>query len=120
MRNTDFRHFLYSNSPLKEFLKDKDELYIAVQYHIAETIHERLEKKYYSHSVIDGLQAFYYAMEELSVYEAPRTPMSVFALAQTEMQWAWDNYYNKMEEEKMLEEPVPNNYDVWTEDDLPW
>ena len=41
-----------------------------------------------------------------------------FEIASDIMQETWDVYFDRMQAEK--EESVPNNYDVWTEDDLPW
>lgn len=108
------------NSPVRQYAKGLRSDFQHSVFSIALQVHEVLEEKYYSHCIIDGLQAFYYAMEELAKYEASRPPMAVFSIAQTEMQWAWNMYYDKMEEERKAEEATANNYEVWTEDDLPW
>lgn len=108
------------NSPVRQYAKGLRSDFQHSVFSIALQVHEVLEEKYYSHCTIDGLQAFYYAMEELAKYEASRPPMAVFSIAQTEMQWAWSMYYDKMEEERKAEEATANNYEVWTEDDLPW
>ena len=108
------------NSPVRQYAKGLRPDFQHSVFSIALQVHEVLEEKYYSHCTIDGLQAFYYAMEELAKYEASRPPMEVFSIAQTEMQWAWSTYYDKMEEERMAEESIANNYEVWIEDDLPW
>ena len=108
------------NSPVRQYAKGLRSDFQHSVFSIALRVHEVLEEKYYSHCTIDGLQAFYYAMEELAKYEASRPPMVVFSIAQTEMQWAWSMYYDKMEEERTAEESIANNYEVWIEDDLPW
>lgn len=83
-------------------------------------VHEYIWDNYVSHSIIDGQTAFYYAMEYIHEHFPEITAKLAFEIASDIMQETWDLYYSRMEEERKAEESVPNNYEVWVEDDLPW
>lgn len=83
-------------------------------------VHEYIWDKYVSHSCIDGQSAFYYAMEYIYEHFSISSKLA-FEIASDIMQETWDVYLDRMQAEyEEKEEPVPNNYDVWAEDDLPW
>ena len=80
-------------------------------------VHEYIWDKYVSNVNIDGQSAFYYAMEYIYEHFSISSKLA-FEIASDIMQETWDVYLDRMQAEK--KEPVPNNHDVWTEDDLPW
>lgn len=82
--------------------------------------HDFIWDKYLVNSTIDGQMAFYYAMEYMNQQFSWLDVKTAFEIASDIMQETWDLYYSRMEEERMKEETVPNNYEAWTDDDLPW
>ena len=83
-------------------------------------VHEFIWDKYLVNVNLDGQTAFYYAMEYIHEHFPEITAKLAFEIASDIMQETWDLYYSRMEEERKAEESVPNNYEVWVEDDLPW
>lgn len=83
-------------------------------------VHEFIWDKYLVNANLDGQIAFYYAMEYIHEHFPEITAKLAFEIASDIMQKTWDLYYSRMEEERKAEESVPNNYEVRTEDDLPW
>lgn len=83
-------------------------------------VHDFIWDKYLVNANLDGQIAFYYAMEYIHEHFPEITAKLAFEIASDIMQETWDLYYSRMEEERKTEESVPNNYEVWTEDDLPW
>ena len=83
-------------------------------------VHDFIWDKYLVNANLDGQIAFYYAMEYIHEHFPKITAKLAFEIASDIMQETWDLYYSRMEEERKAEESVPNNYEVWTEDDLPW
>ena len=83
-------------------------------------VHEFIWEKHLVNENLDGQTAFYYAMEYIHEHFPEITAKLAFEIASDIMQETWDLYYSRMEEERKAEESVPNNYEVWVEDDLPW
>ena len=82
--------------------------------------HEYIWNKYLVNVNFDGQTAFYYAVEYIHEHFPEITAKLAFEIASDIMQETWDLYYSRMEEERKAEESVPNNYEAWVEDDLPW
>ena len=83
--------------------------------------HEFIWNKYLVETNLDGQMAFYYAMEYIHDHFPKIDAKLAFEIASDIMQETWDLYYDRMEAERkaeMLEDA--NNYEAWTEDDLPW
>ena len=83
-------------------------------------VHEFIWEKHLVNENLDGQTAFYYAMEYIHEHFPEITAKLAFEIASDIMQETWNLYYSRMEEERKAEESVPNNYEVWVEDDLPW
>ena len=83
-------------------------------------VHEFIWEKHLVNENLDGQTAFYYAMEYIHEHFPKITAKLAFEIASDIMQETWDLYYSRMEEERKAEESVPNNYEAWVEDDLPW
>ena len=83
-------------------------------------VHEFIWDKYLVNVNLDGQTAFYYAMEYIHEHFPTLSAKLAFEIASDIMQETWDLYYSRMEEEHKAEESTANNYEVWTEDDLPW
>ena len=83
-------------------------------------VHEFIWEKHLVNENLDGQTAFYYAMEYIHEHFPKITAKLAFEIASDIMQETWDLYYSRMEEERKAEESVPNSFEAWVEDDLPW
>ena len=91
-----------------------------IEITVFEPVHDFIWNTYLINSTIDGQMAFYYAMEYISKRFFWLDAKTAFEVASDIMQETWDLYYSRMEEECKAEETIANNYEAWTEDDLPW
>ena len=83
-------------------------------------VHEFIWDKHLVNENLDGQTAFYCAMEYIHEHFPEITAKLAFEIASDIMQETWDLYYSRMEEERKAEESVPNSFEAWVEDDLPW
>ena len=81
-------------------------------------VHEFIWDKDVSQMDIDGQSAFYYAMEYMYEHFSISSKLA-FEIASDIMQETWEVHLDRMRAEHE-EKSVPNNYDVWTDDDLPF
>lgn len=83
-------------------------------------VHDFIWEKYLSNADLDGQAVFYYTMEYMSRKFAWLDVKLAFEIASDIMQEAWDLHYSRMESEYEEKQSAANNYEAWTEDDLPW
>ncbi len=84
-------------------------------------VHEFIWDKYLVNVNLDGQTAFYYAMEYIHEHFPTLSAKLAFEIASDIMQEIWDIYLDRMQAEyEEKEKSTANNYEAWTEDDLPW
>lgn len=90
-----------------------------VEIEVFTPVHEYIWEKYVQDSDIDGISAFYYAMEYIDEHFPAINVTLAFQIAENIMQEAWDVHIDRMRAD-FEKQSAANNYEAWTEDDLPW